>query len=242
MVSLYSYILVNRSQWVRRSDGIKLKFQGQFAPHIWLKKLHAMSMQFKYYKHPGLLSCLSPLSDVSYIWEIRMHCQDMHFYDTNKTCGACDYNSGSGKLRLCLSYRGSFWLWAQSMRYDVALLSCLSLAEPIPKIIPWMLCLFYDPVVPTNSTSSDILSPGRVRYLDTIDVFLVCLMARFMGPTWGPSGAHRTQVGLMFAPWTLLSGYTIYYTNKSISSKIFTIGNTWHIRNDWHLRHNIPFV
>ena len=28
-----------------------------------------------------------------------------------------------------------------------------------------------------------------------------------MGPTWGPSGADRTQVGPMLAPWTLLSGY-----------------------------------
>ena len=27
-----------------------------------------------------------------------------------------------------------------------------------------------------------------------------------MGPTWGPSGDDRTQVGPMLAPWTLLSG------------------------------------
>ena len=33
------------------------------------------------------------------------------------------------------------------------------------------------------------------------------LIARFMGPTWGPSGADRTQVGPMLAPWTLLSGF-----------------------------------
>ena len=32
------------------------------------------------------------------------------------------------------------------------------------------------------------------------------LIARFMGPTLGPSGANRTQVGPMLAPWTLLSG------------------------------------
>ena len=36
------------------------------------------------------------------------------------------------------------------------------------------------------------------------------LIARFMGPTWGPSGADRTQVGPMLAPWTLLSGYRNY--------------------------------
>ena len=32
------------------------------------------------------------------------------------------------------------------------------------------------------------------------------LIARFKGPIWGPSGADRTQVGPMLAPWTLLSG------------------------------------
>ena len=43
-----------------------------------------------------------------------------------------------------------------------------------------------------------------------ITVFKVNLIARFMGPTWGPSGADRTQVGLMLAPWTLLSGYPLW--------------------------------
>ena len=32
------------------------------------------------------------------------------------------------------------------------------------------------------------------------------LITMFMGPTWGPTGADRTQVGPMLAPWTLLSG------------------------------------
>ena len=32
------------------------------------------------------------------------------------------------------------------------------------------------------------------------------LTARSMGPTWGPPGADRAQVGPMLAPWTLLSG------------------------------------
>ena len=35
----------------------------------------------------------------------------------------------------------------------------------------------------------------------------ITLRARFMGPTWGPSGADRTQAGPMLAPWTLLSRY-----------------------------------
>ena len=32
------------------------------------------------------------------------------------------------------------------------------------------------------------------------------LIARFMGPAWGPPGANRTQVGPMLATWTLLFG------------------------------------
>ena len=32
------------------------------------------------------------------------------------------------------------------------------------------------------------------------------LITRFLGPTWGPSGADSTQVGPILAPWTLLSG------------------------------------
>ena len=38
---------------------------------------------------------------------------------------------------------------------------------------------------------------------------LPTLIARSMGPTWGPSGADRTQMGTMLAPRTLLSGYWI---------------------------------
>ena len=32
-------------------------------------------------------------------------------------------------------------------------------------------------------------------------------IATFMGPTWGPPGSCRREMGLMFAPWTLLSGH-----------------------------------
>ena len=44
------------------------------------------------------------------------------------------------------------------------------------------------------------------------------LKARFMGPTWGPSGADRAQMGPMLAPWTLLSGmlYNILSVRKML--------------------------
>ena len=49
--------------------------------------------------------------------------------------------------------------------------------------------------------------------------YYISLIARLMGPTWGPSGADRTQVGPMLAPWTLLSGMLlcIEYVPLSIS-------------------------
>ena len=31
-------------------------------------------------------------------------------------------------------------------------------------------------------------------------------ITKFMGPTWGPPGTSRRQLGPMLAPWTLLSG------------------------------------
>ena len=37
------------------------------------------------------------------------------------------------------------------------------------------------------------------------DLQSISPIARFMGPTWGPSGADRTQVDPMLTPWTLLS-------------------------------------
>ena len=42
-------------------------------------------------------------------------------------------------------------------------------------------------------------------------------IAKFMGPTWGPPGSCRPQMGPMLAPWTLLSGIF------SVIAKIYTI-------------------
>ena len=36
---------------------------------------------------------------------------------------------------------------------------------------------------------------------------LTTQIARSMGPTWGPPGSCRSQMGPMLVPWTLLSGY-----------------------------------
>ena len=48
------------------------------------------------------------------------------------------------------------------------------------------------------------------------------LIASFMGPTWGPSGADRTQVGPMLTPWTLVPP----------PPHQFMIGG-WHVKHSW---------
>ena len=35
-------------------------------------------------------------------------------------------------------------------------------------------------------------------------------IARFIGPTWGPHGSCRPEMGPMLAPWTLLSGLLLF--------------------------------
>ena len=67
-------------------------------------------------------------------------------------------------------------------------------------------------------------------WCEAVIVFLICttsqneasLIARLMGPTWDPSGADRTQVGPMLAPWTLLSGIFCVSAEMRFDEKSFT--------------------
>ena len=56
------------------------------------------------------------------------------------------------------------------------------------------------------------------------DDYISALIARLMGLTWGPSGADRTQVGPMLAPWTLLSGRTdVSHEYSTLSYRYFVM-------------------
>ena len=48
-------------------------------------------------------------------------------------------------------------------------------------------------------------------------VLLQAQIARFMGPTWGPPGPCRPQMGPRLARWTLLSGYNLRKNATQIS-------------------------
>ena len=49
---------------------------------------------------------------------------------------------------------------------------------------------------------------GQICVLNRNEVQVkVTQITKFMGPTWGPPGSCRPQMGPMMAPWALLSGY-----------------------------------
>ena len=78
-------------------------------------------------------------------------------------------------------------------------------------------------VIPCHLFSTEpLLKPDIYIYMkweySWITSLIPTLIARFMGPTWGPSGADRTQVGPMLAPWTLLSGKTTDVLNHCVAS------------------------
>ena len=65
-----------------------------------------------------------------------------------------------------------------------------------------MYCKWINDVKQTGCPAMDEFSTLKLEVV----MVPTSLIARFLGPTWGPSGADRTQVGSMLAPWTLLSG------------------------------------
>ena len=48
--------------------------------------------------------------------------------------------------------------------------------------------------------------PGTWAKVEEHQIMAFPQIANFMGPTWGPSGSCRPEMGPMLAPWTLLSG------------------------------------
>ena len=53
---------------------------------------------------------------------------------------------------------------------------------------------------------SQCVNNSTMDTLDQHQAQRTSLIARFMGPTWGPPGSCRPQAGPMLAPWILLSG------------------------------------
>ena len=60
-------------------------------------------------------------------------------------------------------------------------------------------------------SSPDVSYPWNIRFQHQ-----TCFqIAKFMGPTWGPPGYCRPQMGSLLAPWTLLSRFVSTCTQRS---------------------------
>ena len=93
-----------------------------------------------------------------------------------------------------------------------------------------------------KSVTSYSLGDNGLRFLCIYTRFCILLwsvrwtlIARFMGPTWGPSGADSTLVGPMLAPWTLLSGNAMQNCDLWINMWYFAFRSflCYRWENDW---------
>ena len=61
-----------------------------------------------------------------------------------------------------------------------------------------------DMITPRNLNISNSLAQVWFKFKQK---WVITQIAKIMGPTWGPPGSFRPQMGPMLATWTLLSGY-----------------------------------
>ena len=62
----------------------------------------------------------------------------------------------------------------------------------------------------------------------------VSQIARFMGPTWGPSGSCRPQIGLMLASWTSLSRMIETAQFAAIPGRLLCLYEMWLVKWSSH--------
>ena len=77
---------------------------------------------------------------------------------------------------------------------------------------------------------NSIVSCSNHKYWPRIhppNLVMISQIAKFMGPTWGPPGSCRPQMGPMLAPWTLLSGIVPIFPVHCVTTV------TWHCRKNF---------
>ena len=77
-----------------------------------------------------------------------------------------------------------------------------------------------------RSTKFQLIESHSYKYITITTIWIGCCISRaqsqiskFMGPTWGPPGSFRPQMGPMLAPWTLLSGMVTKRKDKTSCRK-----------------------
>ena len=89
---------------------------------------------------------------------------------------------------------------------------------------PWQICEIPDMNILISIRAFQL----RILAVETYCVFAIgTQIARFMGPTWGPPGSCRPQMGPMLAPWTLLSGKYCSYLHCFGIQIIISCGDSY---------------
>ena len=150
--------------------------------------------------------------------DLRLHCahcdvtvivvckHDVHF----KCCSSCHYlaakvvhsdykNSDQNQNFIILKLVG---YWSQNdytILFRTPEIICLVLYILSVAPIKWRYYVF-------DTCHQMICTRGDWLSYDSWSLSEAAQIAKLMGPTWGPPGSWRPQMGPMLAPWTLLSG------------------------------------
>ena len=127
------------------------------------------------------------------------------------------------KIRPIIAVKSNVTIFIQVLRFLVNMLYCGRFAFTVFKHAEIK-------SVRQRLTSTASLDHGYCEATRSPSKCMYSLIARFMGPTWGPSGADRTQVSPMLALWILLSGLFLSGNQLGIciSTWVFVFDTTHH--------------
>ena len=119
---------------------------------------------------------------------------------------SCKWTIQHGYNEICVRVDDSIIPMIQTQGLVIKLSSYpVNVGIPIIKTVNTTVLYLY-----RESPYTERLYSFRVHVCGTISRLWYCgkqtQIAKFMGPTWGPTGPCRPQMGPMSAPWTLLLG------------------------------------
>ena len=86
---------------------------------------------------------------------------------------------------------------------------------------------------PILVTDKEAVPPTLCTYKQAYEKIYGPLIERFMGPTWGPVGVDRTQVGPILTQWTLLSGSNLLLTWSFINKRLYIRAASRYAPSQW---------
>ena len=120
--------------------------------------------------------------------------------------------------------------WTSAKMNDLTTCGSISLAQRKTAVTPllthWSYCSLalssqYDVQIFVNIKPGDGLIYSSTNRLSSL--MLTYQITKFMGPTWGPPGSCRPQMGPMLALWTLLSGLSSIGPKKHVPCSLVVL-------------------